>query len=79
MVLKFHMQYDQTLGLQNDKIPLGREPKMAGSAKNSKTNKINLFSRMAWYIWLIFCMKQLGTLLLKIIKLKKIGCRIRSQ
>ena len=57
MVLKFHMQHDQTLGLQNDKIPLGRESKMAANAKSSKTNKINFFSRMAWHIWLIFCMK----------------------
>ena len=56
MVLKFHAQHDQTLGLQNDKILLGRESKMAANAKNSKTNKINFFS-MAWYIWLIFCMK----------------------
>ena len=37
MVLKFHMQLDQTLGLQNDNIPLGQESKM----ENSKTNKIN--------------------------------------
>ena len=57
MVLKFHMQHDQTLGLLNDKIQLGRESKMAANAKNSKTNKINFFSGMAWYIWLIFCMK----------------------
>ena len=43
MVLKFSKQHDQTLGLQNDKIPLGREPKIAASAKDSKTNKIKLF------------------------------------
>ena len=47
----------QTLGLQNDKIQGVRESKMATNAKNSKTNKINFFSRMAWYIWQIFCMK----------------------
>ena len=43
MVLKFHMQHDQTLGLQNDKIPLGRESKLAANAKDSKTNKIKFF------------------------------------
>ena len=51
MVLKFHMQHDQTLELQNDKITLGRGSKMAANAKNSKTNKINFFSRMARYIF----------------------------
>ena len=35
MVLKFLMQHDQTSGLQNDKIPFGRESKMAADAKNS--------------------------------------------
>ena len=39
MVLRFHMQHDQTLGLQNDQILLGRESKMATNAKNSKTSK----------------------------------------
>ena len=47
MVLRFLMQHDQTLGLQNDKIPLGRQSKMAANAKNSKTNKIKIFSRKA--------------------------------
>ena len=47
MVLKFDMQHDQTLGLQSDKIQDGRESKMAAIAKNSETNKINFFSRMA--------------------------------
>ena len=41
MVLKFHKQHDQSLGLQNDKILLGPESKMAAIAKNSKTNKIS--------------------------------------
>ena len=48
MVLEFHMQHNQTLGLQNDKIQGGWEYKMAANAKNSKTYKINFFSRMAW-------------------------------
>ena len=77
MVLKFHMQHDQILGLRNDKILLGRESKMAANAKNSKTNTINFFSRMAWYIGWYFVWSINGTLLLRIIKLKKIGCRIR--
>ena len=56
MVLKFHMQ---NAGLQNDKIQPGWESKMAANAKNSKTNKINFFFRMAWYIriWLKFCLE----------------------
>ena len=45
LVLKFHMQYD--LGFKNDKIQGGRESKMAVNAKNRKSNKINIFSRMA--------------------------------
>ena len=42
MGLKFHMQHDQTSGLQNDKNQPGRESKMATDAKNSKTNKVYL-------------------------------------
>ena len=57
MVLKFHMLHDQTSGIQNDKIQGVWESKMAANAKNNKTNKISFFSRMALYIWLIFCMK----------------------
>ena len=34
MALKFHMQHDQTLGLQNDKIQGRRESRMAANAKN---------------------------------------------
>ena len=30
---------------------------MAAVTKNSKTNEIVIFSRMARYIWLKFCMK----------------------
>ena len=43
MVLKFHMQHDQTLGLQNDKIPLSREPQMAANAKIAKPIKSIFF------------------------------------
>ena len=71
MVLKFHMQHDQTLGLKNDKIPLGRESKMAANAKNSKTNEINVFSRMAWYIWLICCMRHKWDLAFENYKIEK--------
>ena len=45
MVLKFHMRHDQTTGLENEKIQPDQESKMAASAKNSKINKINFFSK----------------------------------
>ena len=57
MNLKFHMQYDRTPRLQNNKIQSGREFKMAAITKNSKTIKIVIFSRMARSIWQKFCMK----------------------
>ena len=57
MNLKFHIQHNQTPRFQNSKIKSGREFKMAAVTKNSKTNKIVIFSRMARYIWLKFCMK----------------------
>ena len=42
--VKFHLKYDQTLGLQNYKFGLGQESKMAAVIKNSKNIKINFFS-----------------------------------
>ena len=39
MVLKFHMQHEQTIGVQNDKIPNGPKSKMAVSAKIAKPIK----------------------------------------
>ena len=33
MVFKFHMQHDKAAGLQNYKIQVGRESKMAAVAK----------------------------------------------
>ena len=56
MVLKFHMQHDQTGRLQNGKIQPDRESKMAADTKNRTNNKINFFSRMAKYICK-FCME----------------------
>ena len=50
MSLKFHMQQDQTAGLQTYKRQPGQESKMAADTKNSQTMKINFFSRMARYI-----------------------------
>ena len=81
MNLKFHVQHDQTAGLQTCKSQPGRESKMAPDTKNSKTIKINFFSRMAWYIWLKFCMYYFisGTLVLSDIKMKKICSGIWSQ
>ena len=49
MVLKFHKQHGQTAELEKDKIQPCGESRMAVNAKNSKTNKINLFSSVAWY------------------------------
>ena len=57
MNLKFLMQHDQTSRFQNSKIQSGREFKMAAITKNSKTNKMAIFFRMAGYIWLKFCME----------------------
>ena len=51
IVLKFHMEYDQTAGFQTYKIGLGRGAKVASITKN---NKINFFFKTTWYIWLNF-------------------------
>ena len=53
MVLKLHMQHNQTLGIKNDKIQGGRESRMAASAKIAKLIKSTFSSE-----WLIFYMKQ---------------------
>ena len=71
MNLKYNMQHDQTAELYTCKSQLGRESKMAADTKNSKTIKIIFFSRMAWYIWLKFCLLIRGTLVLRDIKMKK--------
>ena len=39
MALKFHMQHDQSVGHENDKIQPGQDSKMAADAKDCKTNK----------------------------------------
>ena len=66
MNLKFHVQHDQTAGLQTSKSQPGREFKMAIDTKNSKTIKINFFSRIAW------CMAEItGTLIFSDIERKK--------
>ena len=41
MNFNFHMQHDQTAGLQTCKSQSGRESKMAADTRNSKTIKIN--------------------------------------
>ena len=43
--LRFHMQHDQNAGLQTCKSQPGQESKMAADTKDSKTVKINFFSR----------------------------------
>ena len=57
MKLKFHMVHDQIPRLKNSKFKSGREFKMAAVTRNSKTNKIAIFSRTARYILLKFCME----------------------
>ena len=71
MNLKFHMQHDQTAGLQTCKSQPGRESKMAANTKNSKTIKINFFSRMAWYYGWNFVCSITGTLVFMNINMKK--------
>ena len=65
------MQHDQTPGFQIGKIHYSRDSKIAADTKNSKTIKINFFSRMAWYIWLKFCCSISGTLMFSVVKVKK--------
>ena len=78
MVLKFHMQHDQTLRLQNDKIPLGRESKMAANAKNSKTDKINFFFNQNGMVYLADILYEaLMGPCFKNYRIEKNGCRIR--
>ena len=52
ILVKFHLQYDQTPGFQNYKFGLSQESKMATVTKNSKTIKINFFSGTIRYNWL---------------------------
>ena len=44
IVLKLHMQYEQTAGCQNDKIHKCRESKMAAFSKMKKKKKKNCVS-----------------------------------
>ena len=79
MNLKFHMQHDQTAGLQICKSQSGPESKMATNTKNSKTIKINLFlqNRLVYLAEILYVLS--GTLVLSDIKMKKICSRIRLQ
>ena len=79
MNLKFHMQYDQTPRLQNNKIQSGREFKMAAITKNSKTIKIVIFSRMANIFGRNFVGSISRSLMLIGIKMKKICTGSRLQ
>ena len=56
-VLKFYIEHDLPPGSQNCTIGSGRISKMAAITKNSKNNKINLFSRTAGCFWLNFGME----------------------
>ena len=56
----------------------GQESKMAANAKHSKSNKIKFFSRMAWHMFLIFCMRHhLWDLGFEKFQNEKNICRIR--
>lgn len=77
MVLKFHIQHDQTAGLPNDNIQLDRAPKMAAVSGNINPNKITFCSRTTWCIWLKFLIQHWWDLS-RIIKLNKSFSRIRS-
>ena len=50
MVLKFHMQHDKVVGLQNDEV----QPLVLNIAKPLIST---FFSRTTWYIWLKFCIE----------------------
>ena len=55
MVLRFHVQHNQTAGLESDKIQHGRESKMAIVTKNSR--QLNLFFFQNQMVYLAeFCM-----------------------
>ena len=54
------------------KFSLVKIPRMASDPKNSKTNKIIIFSRTVWYIWLKLDMEyKPGTLAFSDMKIKK--------
>ena len=46
--VEFHLKYDKTPGFQNYKLGLDQESRMATITKNSKTIKINFFSRTTY-------------------------------
>ena len=80
MVLKFHMKHYQTTGHQTDKIQPDRECKMATITKNSETNKIIFFSPEPLGVFEgNFVRRIIVILVFRIIKMKKVCSRIRSQ
>ena len=78
-LLSFCMQHYQTAGLQSDKIQPGRESKMATVTKNSKTSKNYFFSRTTIWLNFVWCIIGTFTFIFRIVKMKKILSRIRSQ
>ena len=65
------MKHDQTPGFQNCKIGSGQESKMAIVTKNSKKQQIFFFSRTIRYNGYKFVWNISGTLVFKIVKIKK--------
>ena len=79
IVVKFHMEHGLTPGFQNFKIGPGQESKMAAMTKNSKNNKIHSSPEQLGKIGYKFAWNISGTLVFKIINVKEIHSRIRSQ
>ena len=59
-VYKFHMEHDLAPWSQNCKIGSGRISEMATVTKNSKNNKINLFSGTTEIVWMNFSTEYQG-------------------
>ena len=71
MNLKFHMQHDQTAGLQTFKSQRGRDSKMAADTKKPKPLKSTLTPQwLCIFGWNFVCING-GTLVLSDIKMKK--------
>ena len=51
------MKHDQTVAIQSCKIGSGGESKLAAITKNSKNNKLGLFSRTNKYNWFKLCIE----------------------
>ena len=71
IVVKFHLKYDQTPGFQNYKFGLGQESKRATITKNSNTIKSTFSPEPLDIICYKFDWNIDGTLVFKIMNIKK--------